>query len=315
MIKFISNKHINLMSQTKILVICHLQEPILKKYAAQLDYQPDLSRANLAEWHSAMQEIRPTVIIYNTESITREMLQAWRDSIKKERLAIVRAGTSLSKCDLNAAKLYSIQVYNTPGINSKYVADYINHILFKQYASSDRVAIIGTGHIGSGVAIAARDHGADFVLYNKTKKADLLKSTKAAFAHTLEDAIIQAHKIAISLPLDATTQGIITSKIVTKIPRNALLICVSPFKIFTEDALRALYKREDIQVIFDDIRLELQEILRIVGNPNPVRNNFILETKAAASPECQNAMASAAIEKVIALTVPKEDHDTTLCSN
>lgn len=179
----------------------------------------------------------------------------------------------------------------------------MNQILFQQYASSDRIAIIGVGNIGSHIAMAASDRNANFILYNKTQKSDRLNilgiKNTFTFAPNLEKAIIQANKIAISLPLDDSTQSIITAEVITKISPKATLISVSPLEIFTSNALRELYNRNDINVFFDDINSELQRVFKIIGSPHPLRSNFIMETKAAASLECQNAMTSAAIEKSI----------------
>lgn len=295
------------MCKNKILVICPLHEAVLQKYAEQVDYRPHLSKTSSFEWQKSIQQTKATIIIINTEYFTREMMQIWRNYLPTESLTIVRAGTSLSKCDLEAAHLYSIHVFNTPGVNSKYVADYMNQILFEKPLSIDRIAIIGVGNIGSRIALAAVDHQIDFVLYNKNKGSNHLQilGEKLVFSHNLETAITPVNKIAISLPLDASTHGIITAKIIDKIQQNAILVCVSPLEIFTGEALMALYHRNDIRVFFDDINSELQRVYQMMGSPNPLRDNFIMDTRAAASAECQNAMTSAAIEKsLVAIKQP-----------
>lgn len=315
MTRFLKPNPVKSMCKNRILVICRLHEAVLQKYAAQVDYKPGLSQASPAEWRQGIQQAKPNIIIINTESFTREMMQIWRDCLPTESLAIVRAGTSLSKCDLDAAHLYSIPVFNTPGINSKYVADYINQILFEKPLSSDRIAIIGAGNIGSRIALTAADHKIDFVLYNKTKESNHLQvlGKTLVFAHDLETAIIRANKIAISLPLNTSTHGIITAEIIAKIPKNAILVCVSPMEIFTKEALIALYYRNDIGVIFDDIKSELQRVYQIIGSPNPLRDNFIMETRAAASLECQNAMTSAAIDKSLGLNLTTKPCASSSC--
>jgi len=316
MIRFLNHYHVSRMRQNKILVICDLHEIVLQKYAAQIDHKPYLAKANSDKWSQAIQQIQPKTIIINTEFFTGKMMQIWRSILPKEPLCVVRAGASLSRCDLLAAKLYSIHITNTPGVNSKYVADYMNQILFKSYSSSDRIAIIGVGNIGSLIAITAADYRVDFILFNKSKTSNrlsILDDEKIIFAQDLEEAIIQANKIAISLPLGVSTRGIITAKLIAKIPQNAILISVSPLEIFTNEALQALYHRKDIQVTFDDIQSELQRIYQILGSPDPLRNHFLMDTKAAASQECQNAMTSAAIEKGISLNPTKQDQDSPPC--
>jgi lactate dehydrogenase-like 2-hydroxyacid dehydrogenase len=289
----------------QILVICHLHEMVLQKYAAYIQHRPDLARVALLDWQQAIEETKPRLIIFNTEIFNKDRMQIWRNCLPDEDLYVIRAGTSLSRCDLEAAQFYSIRVLNTPGINSKYAADYMNSYLFDPYSPSDRIAIIGAGNIGSRIAIAAADYQVDFILYNKSRKSSLLKhlDQKIKFALHLEEAIVQANKIAVSLPLDHSTQGIITEDLINKIPKNSLLISVSPPKVFTDAALRKLYHRADIHVIIDDLKSELQRIHRIIGSPNSLRQHFLMDEKAVASVECQNAMTSTAIEKGMSLLI------------
>jgi hypothetical protein len=81
------------------------------------------------------------------------------------------------------------------------------------------------------------------------------------------------------------------------------LISVSPPKVFTDAALQKLYHRADIHVIIDDLKSELQRVHQTIGTPDSLRQNFLMDEKAVASVECQNAMTSTAIEKGISLLV------------
>lgn len=287
----------------QILVICHLHGAVLQKYAAHVEHRPDLAQATLHDWQQAIEQIKPKSIIFNTEILNRDMMQIWRNCLPDEPLYAIRAGTSLSRCDLDAAQFYSIRAFNTPGVNSKYAADYMNGYLFDQYSPSDRIAIIGVGNIGSRIAIAAVHHQINFVLYNKSRQSSLLEhlDREIQFALNLEEAVTLANKIAISLPLDKSTHGIITEDLIDKIPQNSTVISVSPPKIFTDMALRKLYHRADIHVIIDDLKSELQRIHQIIGSPDSLRQHFLMDEKAVASVECQNAMTSTAIEKGMSL--------------
>ena len=87
MTRFLSDKNVRL-RQNKILVICHLHEVVSQKYAAQIDYKPYLSHANLLQWQSAIQQIKPNVIIFNTERVTREKMRVLRDYLPGKQLAV-----------------------------------------------------------------------------------------------------------------------------------------------------------------------------------------------------------------------------------
>lgn len=288
-----------------ILVICHLHEAVLQKYTGHIVHRPNLAQATLPDWKQAIEQVKPKLIIFNKEIFNEDIMKTWRNCLPDEPLYVIRAGTSLSRCDLEAAEFYSIGALNTPGVNSKYAADFMNDYLFNPCSPSDRIAIIGVGNIGSRIAIAAVNHQVGFVLYNKSQRSNFLEhlGQEIPFALNLEEAIARANKIAISLPLDKSTQGIITEDLINKIPRNAMLISVSPSKVFTDAALRKLYHRADIHVIIDDLKSELQRIHQIIGRPDSLRQHFLMDEKAAAGVECQNAMTSTAIEKGMSLLI------------
>ena len=61
------------------------------------------------------------------------------------------------------------------------------------------------------------------------------------------------------------------------------------------------YSPSDRIAIIDDLKSELQRIHQIIGSPDSLRQHFLMDEKAVASAECQNAMTSTAIEKGMSL--------------
>lgn len=295
----------------EILVICNLQDDILKKYASKIEYLPNLSDGIQSDWERAIQLIKPKIVLYGTGCITKEMIQIWRKNLPEDQLYIVRKGVSLSRCDLDAARCYSVTVLNTPGVNSEYVANYINKFLFRENKKHDRVAIIGAGEIGKNVVIEAEKNNVKTILYSKTLKNNFNVSDKKSeivdgkshllIAESLDEAISTSNKIAISIPLDKDTKGIVKIHHIELIQKGSILVSVSSPHIFTDEALRSLYNRDDIFVVIDHLKSELVDAYKIIGNPNLFREGFLMDEKAAAGVECQKAMSLAGIKKCMLL--------------
>lgn len=53
----------------------------------------------------------------------------------------------------------------------------------------------------------------------------------------------------------------------------------------------------------DDLKSDLQRIHQIFGSPGSLRQHFLMDEKAVAGVECQNAMTSTAIEKGMSLLI------------
>ena len=182
--------------------------------------------------------------------------------------------------------------------------------LFDEVKLTDSIAVIGTGTIGKKIIREAINHHLPVVIHNKTlKNNEDLKKTKwisdfpanhnIKVASTLDGAFSHASKIAISIPYDNDTKGIIQGHHINSIPANALLVSVSEPKIFSDEALRILYNREDLFVVIDHLASEFEDIYKIMRCDAGLRKNFLMVEEAAASVECQHAMSMAAIEKCI----------------
>lgn len=294
-----------------ILVVCKIQDEILKKYTSQIIYKPHLAEFTEPEWEEFIKSINPDVVLFGTIHFTREMMKIWREYKPTSKLSIVRKGISLGRCDLNAAKEYSIDVFNLPGVNSLFVVNFMKKYLFEENKPTDVLSVIGIGSIGQRVIQEAVKQHVAILLHSKTLKTHeglkkklwfnaLPATCSVNIATTLEQAFAGSTKIAISIPYNPDTKGIVKEKHINRIPRGALLVSVSEPKIFSDDALRALYDRTDIFVVIDHLATEFNDLYNIIGS-NYLRENFLLLEDAATSIECQQAMSLAAIEKCLSI--------------
>lgn len=227
----------------------------------------------------------------------------------------MRKGISLGRCDLAAAREYHIDVFNLPGVNTIFVTNFMKKFLFRDNKPTDCISIIGTGTIGQKIIHEAVNNNIPIIVHSKTLKnnedlkkkkwfSDLPANCNIEVAPMIDQAFMHANKIAISIPYVKDTMGIIHEGYVNKIPLNGLLVSVSEPKIFSDVALRALFKRDDLFVVIDHLASEFDDIYKIMGCDSNLRENFLMVEEAAASEECQQAMSLAAIEKCMSIGSP-----------
>lgn len=296
----------------KILVVCKIQDEILEKYGSRIIYKPHLNDFTESEWEEWIQIHKPDIVLFGTIYFTKAMMRIWRKHQPDTPLFIVRKGIGLGRCDLAAAKEYAIEVFNLPGVNTIFVANFMNKFLFKENNPTDCIAIIGTGTIGQKIIQEAINHHMPIMVYSKTLKNDkdlkkkfwfseLPKNYTIKVATTLDQVFSYGNKIAICVPYDKDTKDMIDDRQVKKIPNHSLLVSVSEPKIFSDDALRTLYKRNDLTIVIDHLASEFKDIYTIMNCDHTLRKNFIMVEEAAASSECQQAMSQAALEKCLAM--------------
>jgi len=299
-------------AMNKILVVCKIQDEILKKYASQIVYQPYLVEFSEHEWEELIASVKPKIILFGTIHFTKEMMRIWRNHQPNDQIFIVRKGISLGRCNLTAAREYNIDVFNLPGVNTIFVSNFMKKFLFKENNPTDCISIIGTGTIGQKIIYEAVNNNIAVIVHSKTLKnnedlkkkkwfSDLPANCNIQVSPTIDQAFMNANKIAISIPYDQNTMGIVHEDYINKITPNALLVSVSEPKIFSDAALRALFKRDDLFVVIDHLASEFNDIYKIMGCDSHLRKNFFMVEEATAGVECQQAMSLAAIEKCMSI--------------
>lgn len=278
----------------KILVICNLENDLVTKYQECLEYLPLSNEETDRAWEEILKKYKPKVIIFGLQTINEEKLSLWRKLQPSDTLKFVRKGVSLHRVDFVAAKKYTVEVLNAPGVNAPFVAEFITKLLIDKQTKNGLVGVLGVGHIGKKVVVKLLAAGSQVLVCNRTQYH--FNKKNYSYVNDLLELFSKADQIAICLPLTEQTTGIITEQHVQAISQNGQVICISPPRVMSAKAVVALHAREDIDVTFDHVSSGLQFIQEALGH-NHLRKNFIFEEKAAASHECQYAMGEAAILK------------------
>lgn len=280
----------------KILTICTLKDELVKKYDQHLVYLPLSNEETDRDWLELIQRYQPRSIVFGLQAIDDMKLSTWRSNQPHDDLKFVRKGTSLHRVDFGAAKKYNIEVTNTPGINAPFVADFILTLLAQHKTADSTIAILGVGDIGKKVVNKLLEKSKALFLFNRTHHQ--FESSRYYYENNLADIFSKTTQIAICLPLTNDTQGIITAQHIKALPQQAQVICISPPRVFSADAIIALQQRTDVHITFDHVASGLSFIHESLGHNN-LRANFIFDEQAAAGYECQYAMGEAAILKAL----------------
>jgi len=269
----------------KPLVIAKFTEKSLSIFKDQIIYKPEFSSDNIdiTKWQEVIKTYLPTTIIFDTGIFSKAMLRSWREFIPDGHLILIRKGVTLARCDLETAAKLKIAVFNTPGINPPFIANYICEFLFKDKTAKE-IVVLGSGNISELVAGKMSAAGANLTIIGRNN----LKITAIINAFKKADAIV------ICLPFKAETKELINEKAINAIPHGAKFTSISFPTILTDRAIKALHAREDIDVIFDYLKEEFDKVREIIGSD--IRSNFILAEKATASDACQQALDKAAME-------------------
>lgn len=207
------------------------------------------------------------VIITNKVVLTRETMA----QLPKLKLVCI-AATGMNNVDLEGAKELGIEVRNAVGYSTHSVAEatlcaalslkrqvsyYDRYIKSGEYAKADRLfcldrpigelstsnwGIIGLGAIGREVARLARSFGCK-IKYFSTSGA--IREEEYERVNDIEELLGWSDVVSIHSPLNNQTKGLISSKELQQMRRNAILINVARGSIIDEAALtNALNERE-----------------------------------------------------------------------
>ncbi|CAF1124019.1 unnamed protein product [Rotaria sp. Silwood1] len=227
-------------------------------YRDKVIYLPELvqDESNL---RAAIRQHRPYVIIVGNNSVGSETLELWRSIISYDtQLTIIRRGSSLSRIHVHRAKQLNINVLNTLGVNSRFVAEYmIEHLHIPNDGTCSTIGIIGSGAIGSRIAyrLCRAKHNVnvyspsltdpDETVRNKIRRRKGIASSNINISMTPEQAVRNATHVILAFDADRVTNinEQLSKEFFQIIPSGARLVSVTEFRTFAPGALDVLIER------------------------------------------------------------------------
>lgn len=191
------------------------------------------------------------LVVRSATKVTSEVIAAG-----KKLKVIGRAGAGLDNIDTNAAKAQGVAVYNTPGANSRSVAELTIGLLLalmrhiprgtsgikdgkwekKQLKGNEimgkTIGIIGYGSVGRQVANMAKALGMRVLFYDPFVTVE-----EEGLVENLNDLLEASDVVTVHVPKSPDTNNMIDESAMSKMKKGAVLINTARGGIVDEEAL------------------------------------------------------------------------------
>ena len=218
-------------------------------------------------------------IICGDDEITRGVLV---NASKGKLKVISKYGIGLDKIDLEAAKEFKIKVCNTPGVNHIAVAEHIFALLLSFYKNihlehsftkngkwkrligqeifKKKIGILGLGRIGKELSLRSKAFGLHVKVYDTFIDEIFLHDNNLESAKSPEDLIADIDILAITLPLNQFTIGMINEELISKSNKNLVIVNTSRALLIDQKSLIKLLKNKKIKAYLTDV-LEIEPMI------------------------------------------------------
>lgn len=176
---------------------------------------------------------------------------------------IVRAGAGYDNIDLLAASAAGIVVENTPGQNSRAVAELVVGMAIMasrnnydgttgSEISGKRVGLQAFGQVSRNVAKVLQGFGVKVTAIDPYCPADVIKAAGVDVATDIASLYANNDIVSIHIPATPDTIGSIGRELIESMPKNGILINTARKEVIDENGLEAaLSSRPDIKYFAD----------------------------------------------------------------
>ncbi len=191
---------------------------------------------------------------------------------------IVRAGAGYDNIDLAAASARGIVVENTPGQNSRAVAELVVGMAIMAMRnnydgttggeiSGKRVGLHAFGQVSRNVAKVLEGFGATISAVDPFCNAEIMENHGVHCAASVAELYAGNDIVSIHIPATPQTIGSIGSELIESMPKGAVLINTARKEVINEPELTAaLEKRPDIKYFADVKPGNASELTERFGN-------------------------------------------------
>ncbi len=176
---------------------------------------------------------------------------------------VVRAGAGYDNVDLVSATAHGVCVMNTPGQNANAVAELVLGMLVYAvrnfYDGTSGIELMGKklgihafGNVGRNVARIAKGFGMEVYAYDAYCPKDVIEAAGVHAVDNVEDMYRTCQVVSLHLPATDETKGSIGRKLVSLMPKNAILVNSARKEIINEDEMIELMQlRDDLKFVTD----------------------------------------------------------------
>jgi len=220
------------------------------------------------------------------------------DAGKKLKL-IVRAGAGYDNIDLPAAAEREMITMNTPGANANAVAE----LAFGMMISNARnhwdgssgyelmgksLAVYGFGAVARNLHRIAKGFGMTFSAYDPYLTKEQIEGAGANYCAKVED-LFDSQFVSLHCPATAETKNSINYALMSKMPKNAVLVNTARPEVVHEDDLKKmLMERKNFSYVADVPPKNLSDLLAL---PDVGKRVFVTKKKMGAQTAEANSNA------------------------
>ena len=197
-------------------------------------------------------------LIIRSDKIDNEVFDA-----AKQLKIVVRAGAGYDNVDLAAATAHNVVVMNTPGQNSNAVAELVLGLMVYAVRNfyngktgtelkGKKLGILAFGNVGRNVARIAKGFGMDVYAFDAFCPASAIEAAEVTPVASRDELFEKCDIVSLHIPATDETRNSINYDVVTKLPKNGILVNTARKEVIDEEGLiRALSEREDLKYIAD----------------------------------------------------------------
>lgn len=197
-------------------------------------------------------------LIIRSDKVDSDVLDA-----AKNLKIVVRAGAGYDNIDLAAATAHNVVAMNTPGQNANAVAElafgllvYTVRNFYNGTSGSElmgkKLGIHAFGNVGRNVARIAKGFGMDVYAFDAFCPADVIAAAGVTPVKSVEELYENCQFVSLHIPATAETKGSIGRALVSKMPKNAVLLNTARKEVINEPEILALLaERQDLRYVTD----------------------------------------------------------------
>jgi D-3-phosphoglycerate dehydrogenase len=208
-------------------------------------------------------------LIVRSDQVTADIIGA-----AKQLKIVIRAGAGYDNLDLEACTARGIIAMNTPGQNSNAVAELVLGMMvlmarggYKGKVGTElkgkKLGIHAYGNVGRHVATIARGFGMDVYEFDPFVNKDAIEKDGVTAMDSVEELYSNCQYISLHIPANEKTKGSIGIKLLSLMPKDAVLVNTARKEVINEPELIKVFKeRPDFKYISDispDCKAEIVE--------------------------------------------------------